>query len=182
MKILHWPFLFLFIIGSSLGTIRPPGAVENPALIQVSKALVILGNDTVNAEVARTSQERSKGLMDRIEVPDGTGMLFVFEREANRTFWMQDTLISLDIAFLDSSMTIIDIQHMESGSGKAISKLIKVSCIQNVLLASLSNTNNIPVPSGTSILSISPLLRSCDVLATSALTVSFPRITKALLT
>jgi uncharacterized membrane protein (UPF0127 family) len=112
MKILHWPFLFLFIIGSSLGTIRPPGAVENPALIQVSKALVILGNDTVNAEVARTSQERSKGLMDRIEVPDGTGMLFVFEREANRTFWMQDTLISLDIAFLDSSMTIIDIQQM----------------------------------------------------------------------
>lgn len=118
MKILHWRLLVLFVIGSLLGTIRPPGAVENPALIQVSTALVILGNDTVNAEVARTSQERSKGLMDRMEVPDGTGMLFVFEREANRTFWMQDTLISLDIAFLDSSMTIIDIQQMESGTGE----------------------------------------------------------------
>jgi len=118
MKTLHWPFLVLFVLGSLLGTTRKPRAVENRALIQVGAALVILGNDTVNAEVARTSQERSKGLMDREEVPDGTGMLFVFEREASRTFWMQDTFVSLDIAFLDSSMAIIDIQQMESGSGE----------------------------------------------------------------
>ncbi|HIF37704.1 MAG TPA: DUF192 domain-containing protein [Gemmatimonadetes bacterium] len=118
MKTLHWPFLVLFVLGSLLGTTRKPRAVENRALVQVGVALVILGNDTVNAEVARTSQERSKGLMDREEVPDGTGMLFVFEREASRTFWMQDTFVSLDIAFLDSSMAIIDIQQMESGSGE----------------------------------------------------------------
>mgnify|MGYP001411520030 CR=1 FL=1 len=118
MKTLHWPFLVLFVLGSLLGATRKPRAVENRALIQVGAALVILGNDTVNAEVARTSQERSKGLMDREEVPDGTGMLFVFEREASRTFWMQDTFVSLDIAFLDSSMAIIDIQQMESGSGE----------------------------------------------------------------
>ena len=79
---------------------------------QAGVALVILGHDTIKAEVAETSEERSKGLMDRDEVPDGTGMLFVFEREAMRTFWMQDTLVSLDIAFLDANMIIIDIQFI----------------------------------------------------------------------
>jgi hypothetical protein len=118
MKTAHWVLLVLFIAVSGLGATRRPEAAESYISIRVDTAVVILGNDTVNAEVARTSQERSKGLMDRREVPDGTGMLFVFEREANRAFWMEDTLVSLDIAFLDSSMNIIDIQQMDSGSSE----------------------------------------------------------------
>jgi len=75
-------------------------------------AWVIFGADTVHAEVARTSGERSRGLMNRQELPAGTGMLFVFDDQQIRSFWMQDTFIDLDIAFLDEGLRIVDIQQM----------------------------------------------------------------------
>jgi uncharacterized membrane protein (UPF0127 family) len=74
---------------------------------------VIFGADTVVAEVARTDDERAQGLMYRQEVPDGTGMLFVFQDSQVRSFWMQNTYVPLDIAFLDASLTVVDIQQME---------------------------------------------------------------------
>ena len=40
-------------------------------------------------------------------------MIFVFETEEVRSFWMQDTFIPLDIAYLDANARIIDIQQME---------------------------------------------------------------------
>jgi len=79
-------------------------------------ALVIFGSDTIRAEVANTSETRSQGLMYRDEVPDGTGMLFVFDREAERSFWMQNTYVALDVAFIDANFRIVDIQQMEPES------------------------------------------------------------------
>ena len=76
-------------------------------------AWVILGDDTVRAEVARTADERSQGLKDRDFLAPGTGMIFVFNDEEVRSFWMQDTFIALDIAYMDSDARIIDVQQME---------------------------------------------------------------------
>jgi len=76
-------------------------------------AWVIFGADTVVAEVARTADERAEGLMYREELPDGEGMLFVFETADVRSFWMQNTYVALDIAFMDASFTVVDIQQME---------------------------------------------------------------------
>lgn len=76
-------------------------------------AWVVFGIDTVRAEVARTADEGVAGLMYRQEVPDGTGMLFVFETSEVRSFWMQNTYVALDIAFLDASYRIVDILQME---------------------------------------------------------------------
>ncbi len=77
-------------------------------------AWVIFGTDTVLAEVAGTPELREKGLMDRGEVPDGTGMLFVFTRSEERSFWMRDTHVPLDIAFFDDANTIAGIKQMEA--------------------------------------------------------------------
>jgi uncharacterized membrane protein (UPF0127 family) len=74
---------------------------------------VIIGTDTVVVEVADTPAEREKGLMDREEVPDGTGMLFVFEDEAVRSFWMKDTYVALDIAYINADFRIVSIHQME---------------------------------------------------------------------
>ena len=52
--------------------------------------------------------------MYRDAVPEGTGMLFVFDREALRSFWMQNTYVALDVAFIDANFTIVDIQQMEA--------------------------------------------------------------------
>ncbi len=76
-------------------------------------AWVIFGNDTVLAEVASLPDQRQRGLMGRDSVPDGTGMLFVFPTTEERSFWMKDTYVALDVAFLDETYAIIAIKQME---------------------------------------------------------------------
>ena len=75
--------------------------------------LVIFGSDTVRAEVANTPETRGQGLMFRDAVPDGTGMLFVWDTEGERSLWMQNTYMALDVAFIDRNFRIVDIQQME---------------------------------------------------------------------
>jgi len=94
-----------------------PEAPSNPTR-QVARpaqgtAWVIFGADTVVAEVARTADERAEGLMYRDELPDGTGMLFIFDRSEIQSFWMSNTYVALDIAYMGSSYNVIDIQQME---------------------------------------------------------------------
>jgi uncharacterized membrane protein (UPF0127 family) len=76
-------------------------------------AWVVFGADTVLAEVASTAEERAEGLMYRDDVPDGTGMLFVFQDSQPRAFWMANTYVPLDIAYMDPSYRIVDIIQME---------------------------------------------------------------------
>jgi len=76
-------------------------------------AWVIFDADTVVAEVARTSEERAQGLMFREHLPQGSGMLFVFSESQIRSFWMRNTFIPLDIAYLDADLRVVDIQPMD---------------------------------------------------------------------
>jgi hypothetical protein len=90
-----------------------PVRQKSPLASLAATALVIFGSDTVRADVANTAETRGQGLMYRDAVPDGTGMLFVFDREAERSFWMQNTYVALDVAFIDADFRIVDIQQME---------------------------------------------------------------------
>jgi len=67
---------------------------------------------TVQVEVADTPEARGLGLMCRTSLPEGAGMLFVFEESRPWAFWMKNTLIPLSIAFIDSAWRIVDIQDM----------------------------------------------------------------------
>ena len=93
-------------------TVTPPSGPLPPR----GTAWVVFGADTVHAEIANTADQRARGLMYRDNVPQGTGMLFVFEEPEVHSFWMQNTFVPLDIAFLDSELRIIDIQQMEPRS------------------------------------------------------------------
>jgi len=66
----------------------------------------------VRAEIARTKEERNKGLMFRKELPEGEGMFFVFERDDVLSFWMKNTSVPLSIAFIAYDGRIIDIKDM----------------------------------------------------------------------
>lgn len=96
---------------------RASGATEGGATSALRPAAghawVIFGADTVVAEVAATADQREQGLMYREEVPDGTGMLFVFQDNEVRAFWMANTYVALDIAYMDPSYRIVDIVQME---------------------------------------------------------------------
>jgi uncharacterized protein len=90
----------------------PPSAGQE-RLPPAGEAWVIFGTDTVRAEVARTPEQREQGLMYRESLEHGRGMLFVFPDSQIRSFWMRNTFIPLDIAYMDESLRIVDIQAME---------------------------------------------------------------------
>ncbi len=61
-------------------------------------------------ELALTPEQQAKGLMNRTELPEKNGMLFVFGNEAERYFWMKNTLIRLDMIFIRKDGTINSIK------------------------------------------------------------------------
>jgi uncharacterized membrane protein (UPF0127 family) len=63
----------------------------------------------IDAELATTPETRTHGLMQRISLPGDQGMLFIFERPQPLSFWMFNTLIPLDIIFVDAQRRISSI-------------------------------------------------------------------------
>src|SRR5437762_1153753 len=56
---------------------------------------------TIRVELAQTPTQREIGLMHRTKLPKDYGMLFVFPQEQGLEFWMKNTLVDLDMVFLD---------------------------------------------------------------------------------
>lgn len=97
----------------------PTTMVEQHArnnLPQMGRCSLQVKNMTVQAWIARTYDERELGLMwvRPEEMTDNQGMLFIFDEDQAGGFWMKNTLIPLDIAFIRHDGTVVDIQQMEA--------------------------------------------------------------------
>lgn len=66
---------------------------------------------TIDVEIADTDEKRELGLMGRPTLEDNQGMLFLFEREHIASFWMKNTILPLDMIFINSYGTIVTIHE-----------------------------------------------------------------------
>jgi len=74
---------------------------------------VVFHHQKLILEVAATRAARTQGLMFRKKLPPNHGMLFVFPENTPHDFWMKNTPIPLDIAFISQDGTVITIKTMK---------------------------------------------------------------------
>jgi uncharacterized protein len=102
------PFIAMF--GAALMW-QAAAAQEGPQKLAAIK--LSAGMHAINAEVAKTPQEHTIGLMFRKTMPVNDGMLFVFERPGQQCFWMKNTLLPLSVAFVADDGSITNIEAMK---------------------------------------------------------------------
>jgi uncharacterized membrane protein (UPF0127 family) len=67
---------------------------------------------TVRLEIAADPAARARGLMGRREVPEGTGMVFLYPEDVAEAFWMKNTLVPLSIAFVAADGRVVSVAEM----------------------------------------------------------------------
>ncbi len=87
-------------------TSKPPLSDIKDQNINIS-----LNGKPYSVEVVGTPQSRAKGLMNREKLDDNSGMLFVFDGTGIYPFWMKDTLIPLDMIWINQNKEIVHIKE-----------------------------------------------------------------------
>lgn len=95
----------LGVFGAKLGN----GHIINP-LAEEPKKDITVGDSSLKVTLANDEEERKMGLSGKSTLPEGEGMLFVFDKQDFfPSFWMKDMLISIDIIWInDGKVTKID--------------------------------------------------------------------------
>jgi uncharacterized membrane protein (UPF0127 family) len=101
-------FLFVLVLNAGFAACSPQKQKTTLGIERENAADV-----EISVEIARTDEERATGLMFRKNLPDGQGMLFVFDRDQQLSFWMKNNVIPLSIAFIASDGYIMEIRDMQ---------------------------------------------------------------------
>lgn len=83
---------------------------------------ISIASKEYTVKLAVTEEEHETGLQNIETLPENEGMLFIFEEPEHRDFWMVDTLIPLDIIFIDEDLNVISVKQGEPKSEEYISE------------------------------------------------------------
>jgi hypothetical protein len=81
--------------------------------MNLARIILQAGPHRIEALVARTDEQRGRGLMHRQELSENEGMLFVHDEPVRTCFWMKDTPVALSAAFLDDDGAVVNIAEMQ---------------------------------------------------------------------
>jgi len=99
--------LLLFACG--VNNPSPPASTQTVAAS--GPRIVFPDGYVVHVEVAADDATRQQGLMYRDTLPLDRGMIFFFPESGNHPFWMKDTLIPLDMIWIDPQKKIVHVAH-----------------------------------------------------------------------
>lgn len=106
MTVLRAFVVFVAMIASSICS-----PSQTPTSLEKVEVSVMQGQaaQTLTVELAATPAQRARGLMYRVWMAEDAGMLFLFPRDSRQGFWMANTYIALDIAYLAADGTVQEI-------------------------------------------------------------------------
>ncbi len=139
------------ILGALVGAILVPAmAWSNPACRSDTVQLRgDWGKAQFRVEVADDADERAQGLMHRETMSPGAGMLFVFERTGSVSFWMKNTLIPLDMLFMNEQGVVTHIH--ENAVPHDITPILGGSSVRYVLEINGGLSQAIGITSGSQV-------------------------------
>lgn len=105
-------YLTFGLMGLIAACLQLSHAQDTPQL-DLPRTKITAGMYLIDTQVAATPEQRSTGLMFRQQMPQGEGMLFVFERPSEQCFWMKNTLLPLTAAFVADDGTIVNLADMK---------------------------------------------------------------------
>ena len=119
MPKIFYPLIFILLLVALLSWkyFQPVPKIQLPTI------KVPIKNQEYQLEVATTSTEKSQGLSNRQSLCPTCGMLFIFNKDGILPFWMKDTLIPLDMVWLNSSYQVVKIVTAQPQIGQPIYKL-----------------------------------------------------------
>jgi len=103
----------LFAALLALCTFAASVSAQDQPQMDLPRVTLSAGMHQIDAQVARTPDQRMTGLMHRKEMPQHEGMLFVFEQPTVQCFWMKNTLLPLAVAFVADDGEVVNIDEMK---------------------------------------------------------------------
>ena len=119
----------LFLLVLALGFVacdRPrPEAAPVRELGLETRFPVRMGEVLAQVRVAISDLEKARGLMGVARLEEAEGMAFLYDEDGPMSFWMKDTLIDLDIAFVARDGTVLEIRTMTAGDTERTTSVTK---------------------------------------------------------
>jgi uncharacterized membrane protein (UPF0127 family) len=111
-------FFIVLVLVLTLGCAQ--AQVDGEPNIQFDSASLLIGEEELHVEYAKTFEQRARGLMFRKSLCEDCGMFFKFESARFAGMWMKNTFIPLDVAFIDRNGVITDIKPLTPHSLESV--------------------------------------------------------------